>query len=135
MADDQKEARAVQLASEALKLVAAGDDEVRICLQKVDYTCSLGVGRMAPELYEKQLPLLRTTFMSRLPSIKYSQETYNIAYRTFAANLSQSTTKVQARKLSAISTDRQRYLEMWPRNVWTWSRGRKYPRMEKYKME
>ena len=39
MADDQKEARAVQLASEALRLVAAGDDEVRLRLHKADYTC------------------------------------------------------------------------------------------------
>ena len=39
MADDQGEARAVQLASKALELIASGEDEVRKCRYADYYTC------------------------------------------------------------------------------------------------
>ena len=39
MADDQGEARAVQLASRALELIASGEDEVSQCRYRRCYTC------------------------------------------------------------------------------------------------
>ena len=84
MADDEKEARAATLASQALELVSSGRDEVDRYPSDVCYIRLLGYARMALELYEKQRLSPRIILMSRPLSTRYNQMTCNIAYKSFA---------------------------------------------------
>lgn len=84
MADDEKEARAATLASQALELVASGRDEVDCYPSDVCDIRLLGCARMALELYEKQRLSLQIILMSRPLSTRYSQMTCSIVYKSYA---------------------------------------------------